>query len=194
LETSFARLPVYEGDVHKVIGVLHVQTFLGHLYKCQRELKAVILEDVLDKPYIVPEAKNIKKLLKEMQAEKKHMAIICDEYGDVSGIVTLNDIMLEIIGDIQDDDSEDTAITLQDDGSYLVDGLAHLDDINKRLNIDLECEHYDTVSGFVIHLLGEIPKDLVKVNYNGITFEIKNIKGNRVEKLQIYKKKNEVLI
>ncbi|OON96626.1 MAG: hypothetical protein ATN31_09465 [Candidatus Epulonipiscioides saccharophilum] len=192
LDTPFSVLPVYEGNVHKIIGLLHVQNFLGRLYKCQRELKTLVLEDLLEKPYIVPEAKNIRKILKEMQNSKQYMAIVCDEYGDVSGLITIEDIMVEIIGELQYDDNEDTSISLQDDGSYIVNGLVHLDDINKKLDLELECEHYDTVSGFIIHLLGEIPKDLVKVTYKDMTFEIKNIKGNRVEKLQIYRN-NEIL-
>ncbi|ONI46326.1 hypothetical protein AN641_01785 [Candidatus Epulonipiscioides gigas] len=194
LETNFSRFPVYDGDIHKIIGILYAQDFLSQLFKCQKKQKELLLEDVLKKPYIVPEAKNIRKLLKELQSTKNSIAVVCDEYGDFSGIVTLEDILEEIIDDIQNETSDDTDITLQDDGSYLVDGLVHIDDINKRLNIELECEHYDTISGFVIHQLKEIPKDLVTFNYKDMTFEIKNIKGNRVEKLKIYKGKELSLI
>ncbi|OOB76996.1 MAG: hypothetical protein BEN19_02970 [Epulopiscium sp. Nuni2H_MBin003] len=179
LEAPFSRLPVYEEDIHKIIGILDVQNFLKKSYNNS----TYDIKEVITTPYIVPETKNIKKLLKELQSNKNQMAIIRDEYGDFSGIVTVEDILKEIVGDI----GTHTSLIPNDDGSYIVDGLLHIDQLNKKLDLDIVCEHYDTIGGFIIHLLGEIPKEAVEVTYKNWVFEIKAIKRNRVEKLRIYK-------
>ncbi len=124
-----------------------------------------------------------------MQQTRNHMAIILDEYGDFSGVVSIDDILEEIVGDISDDVEQDNIIR-NEDGSYLVDGLVHIDDLNKKLNINIECEHYDTIGGFIIQLLGEIPKEIVAVSYKDWVLEIKSLKKNRVDQLKMFKKEN----
>lgn len=171
LNTPFSRLPVYNKDIHQINGVLHVQDFFKHIYKQSN----VNLNSIIDKPYIIPETKSLKKVLKEMQQTRNHMAIILDEYGDFSGLISIEDILEEIVGDISDDVDQDNIIK-NEDGSYLVDGLVHIDDLNKKLNINIECEHYDTIGGFIIQLLGEIPKEIVAVSYKDWVLEIKSLK------------------
>ncbi len=186
LDTKFSRLPVYEGDLHQIIGILDVQDFLCHTLKCGAE--NIILREVLQEPYIVPETKNIQKLLKELQSTNNHVAILLDEYGDFSGIVTMEDILAEIVGYIGEENDKDDTIIRMGDNSYLVDGLVHIDELNRRLNFQIECEHFDTIGGFVVHLIGSIPKEKVdiNVNYKDLVFEVENVKGNRVDKLRIY--------
>ena len=117
------------------------------------------------------------------------MAILLDEYGDFAGIVTVEDIVEEIVGDMVDENEEniDEDIISMGDGSYMVDGLTHIDDVNKQLHLGIECEHFDTIGGFVVNLIGNIPKSTqqVSVSYNNIVFEVKKVKANRVEKLRI---------
>ncbi len=186
LDTNFSRLPVYEGDLHKIIGVLHVQDYLCYMHKHKEQ--DVKLKDLLIMPYIVPETKNLQKLFRELQTTQNHMAILLDEYGDFAGIVTMEDILEEIVGNIRDEYEQDETILEMEDGSYLVDGLVHIDELNRRLNFDIECEHFDTIGGFVVHLLGTIPKTNIDINvsYKELVFEVEGVKGNRVEKLRIY--------
>ncbi|OOB79884.1 MAG: hypothetical protein ATN33_01415 [Epulopiscium sp. Nele67-Bin001] len=186
LDTKFSRLPVYEGDLHQIIGILNVKDFLGHIFKCSAE--DIVLKDLLSEPYIVPETKNIRKLLKELQSSNNHMAILLDEYGDFTGLVTMEDILEEIVGYLLDENEQDDTIIRMEDNSYLVDGLVHIDELNRRLNFKIECEHFDTIGGFVVHLIGSIPKETVdiNVNYKDLVFEVEKVKGNRVDKLRIY--------
>ena len=188
LETQFSRLPVYEGDLHQIIGILHVQDFLCQVHKVG--LNQIDLKTVMIKPYVVPETKNVQKLFKELQRTQNHIAILRDEYGDFVGIITIEDILEEIVGDIRDEHECDQTIAYMEDGSYLVDGLTHIDDINRQLNLGIECDHFDTIGGFVINLIGSIPKasQQITVEYKELIFEVKKVKANRVEKLLIYRR------
>ena len=188
LETQFSRLPVYEGDLHHIIGILHVQDFLCQVHKVG--LNQIDLKTVMIKPYVVPETKNVQKLFKELQRTQNHIAILRDEYGDFVGIITIEDILEEIVGDIRDEHECDQTIAYMEDGSYLVDGLTHIDDINRQLNLGIECDHFDTIGGFVINLIGSIPKasQQITVEYKELIFEVKKVKANRVEKLLIYRR------
>ena len=186
LENSFSRIPVYEGDMHSIIGILNAKDLLGEV--CKVGIAHVDLRSLLKKPYFVPETKKIQRLFKELQFNKNHMAVVLDEYGDFSGVVTVEDIVEEIVGDMVDENEEDLdEIIPMGDGSYLVDGLTHIDDVNKHLHLAIECEHFDTIGGFVVNLIGNIPKGTqqVSVTYNNIVFEVKTVKANRVDQLRI---------
>lgn len=187
LNSNFSRIPVYEGDVYNIIGILNAKDFLSEV--CRIGLENIDVDNILKKPYFVPETKKIQRLFKELQYTKNHMAILLDEYGDFAGIVTVEDIVGEIVGDMVDENEEalDEDIIPMGDGSYLVDGLTHIDDVNKHLQLGIECEHFDTIGGFVVNLIGNIPKSTqqISVSYNNIVFEVKQVKANRVEKLRI---------
>lgn len=187
LNHNFSRIPVYEEDQHHIIGVLHVKDFLSEVFKVG--LEHVNVRELILKPYFVPETKTVQRLFKELQHTKNHMAILVDEYGDFAGIVTVEDIVEEIVGDILDENEQNNDIAKMEDGSYLVDGLTHIDDINKQLNLGIECENFDTIGGFVVNLLGNIPQSTqeVSVTYNNIVFEVEKVKSNRVERLRIYR-------
>lgn len=186
LANSFSRIPVYEGDMHTIIGILNAKDLLAEVYRVG--LETVDIRTILKKPYFVPETKKIQRLFKELQHSKNHMAVLLDEYGDFAGVVTVEDLVEEIVGDMVDE-NEDLVedIIPIGDGSYMVDGLTHIDDVNKYLHLDIQCEHFDTIGGFVVNLIGSIPKSTqqISVSYGEVVFEVKKVKANRVEKLRI---------
>ena len=137
----------------------------------------------------MPETKNIDALFRELQKEKQHLAILIDEYGGVSGIVSVEDIIEQIVGDIDDEfDEEDRIIEKVNDTTFIVDGNVYLDDLEDETDIELESETSETVGGFLIDLMGEIPKENVKydpVDYEDYRFTILSVKDRRIEKLRI---------
>ncbi|MEG0151842.1 MAG: hemolysin family protein [Cellulosilyticaceae bacterium] len=187
LTHKFSRIPVYRENKHNILGVLQTKDFLEEVIRVG--LENVDVEGLIKPAYFVPETKSVETLFKELQKSKNHMAILIDEYGDFAGIVTIENIVEEIVGDIVGEHDEgDQDICQIDDSTYIVDGLTHIDDVNKYLDIDIECENFDTIGGFVVNLLGNIPRNSQKVSaqYKDIVFEVDKVKSNRVEKLKIY--------
>jgi putative hemolysin len=137
----------------------------------------------------VPETKNIDALFRELQIEKQHLAILIDEYGGFSGIVSVEDIIEQIVGDIDDEfDEEDRIIEKIDDNTYVVDGNVYLDDLEEETGVELESDTSETIGGFIIDLMGEIPKENVKyppVLYYKYDFTILSVKDRRIEKVRI---------
>lgn len=184
LTRKFSRMPVYKENKHNIVGVLQTKDFMEKVLEVG--LEKVVLDELIKPAYVVPETKSVDTLFKELKKSKNQMAIILDEYGDFSGIVTIEDIVEEIVGDIVAEEDQD--ICQIGDGTYIVDGLTHIDDVNKYLDLNIECENFDTIGGFVVHLLGSIPKSTQKVSakYKDVIFEVDKVKSNRVEKLKIY--------
>jgi len=149
----------------------------------------VDIRKLLRPAYFVPETKNIDALFRELQKEKQHLAILIDEYGGISGIVSVEDIIEQIVGDIDDEfDEEDRIIEKVDDTTFIVDGNVYLDDLEEETDIELESESSETVGGFIIDLMGEIPRQNVKyapVDYEDYRFTIMSVKDRRIEKLKI---------
>jgi len=187
LEEQYSRIPVYEDDIDNIIGILYIKD----LFKPIREnnLDNDTIRSLLRPAYFVPETKNIDILFRELQSTKNHMAILIDEYGGFSGIVTIEDIIEEIMGNIFDEyDEKDEDIKKIDDNTYLVKGLVSIDEINETLNLKLPSDDYDTIGGFVITLLGSIPRDDEDrtIEYENLTFKIKKLSEKRIEELIIY--------
>ena len=141
------------------------------------------------KAYFVPETKNIDALFFELQIEKQHIAVLIDEYGGFSGIVTIEDIIEEIVGDIDDEyDEEEHIIEKVDDNHYLVDGNVSLSDLNEELDINLESESSETIGGFLIDILGEIPEEGQtnrEIRFEHYLFRILSVKERRIEKVEM---------
>lgn len=159
---SFSRYPVYDGDIDNIIGILHLRDILK-IYVDEKNRSKTIMEmknQVLFDASYVPETRNISALFKSMQSKKVHMAVVVDEYGQTVGIVTMEDILEEIVGDILDEyDEEEQFISKQPDGSYIVDGQTLLEDIEDMLEIKFDCEDIDTINGYLIYKMGKIPQD-----------------------------------
>ncbi|MBE6072830.1 MAG: HlyC/CorC family transporter [Clostridium butyricum] len=186
LKTKFSRIPVYEDSIDNIIGILYMKDFI--IEAREKGFDNINIREILQKPYFVHEGKKIHSLLKSMQASKMHMAIVIDEYGGFSGIVTIKDLIEEITGELNDcDDNDDEEIIQIDSKTFLVDGITPLDEINDKLQLELECKDVDTLSGFLINLIGKIPseKDDMNIKYKNINFKIDKFNEKRIERIFI---------
>jgi len=189
LSEQYSRIPVYEEDIDNIIGVLYMKDLFVNLRKSQSSnVEIENLRNILRPAYFVPETKNIDTLFKELQSTKNHMAMLIDEYGGFAGIVTIEDLIEEIMGNIFDEyDESDEEIKKLDQNTYLVDGLVSINDINEALDIELPSDNYDTIGGFVVNLLGSIPNEEEHpiLEYEGMKFKIEKVNEKRIEKLKI---------
>jgi CBS domain containing-hemolysin-like protein len=152
----------------------------------ERGLEAVHLEQLLRPPYIVPETKDLASLLQEFRRTKTHFAIVVDEYGGTAGILTLEDLIEEIVGEIEDEfDIPEEHIEQIDDDNYRVSGMFPIDEFNERFGTELPDEDYHTVGGFVFGQLGRAPQPGDEVSWNGLRFDVVEVEGNRIEKLGV---------
>jgi putative hemolysin len=189
LSEQYSRIPVFEEEIDNIIGVLYMKDLFVNLRKSQSSnVEIGSLRDILRPAYFVPETKNIDTLFKELQSTKNHMAMLIDEYGGFAGIVTIEDLIEEIMGNIFDEyDESDEEIKKIDQNIYLVDGLVSINDINEALDIELPSDNYDTIGGFVVNLLGSIPNEDEHpiLEYEGMKFKIEKVNEKRIEKLKI---------
>ncbi len=184
----YSRIPVCRGETDNIIGILNIKDYLIKAW--EKGFEAVDIESILRKPYFVPETKNIDALLFELQKMKQQIAILIDEYGGFSGIVTMEDIIEQVVGDIDDEyDEEEEIIDKIDDKTYLVDGDVSLEDLDEELGIDLTSETSETIGGFLIDMLGEIPdeNDVGRIiDFENYQFKIMAIQDRRIERVKIY--------
>ena len=187
MELTHSRIPVYKGDPDNIVGILHIKDYLYNASK--KGFDNVNLKKLLRPAYFVPETKNIDSLFRELQINKQHLAILIDEYGGFSGIVSVEDIIEQIVGDIDDEfDEEDRIIEKIDDNTYIVDGNVYLDDLEEETGVELESETSETIGGFIIDHIGEIPKENVKydpVSFEEYDFTILSVRDRRIEKVRI---------
>lgn len=189
LEENYSRIPVYEGDMDNIIGILYLKDFLHEAY--QVGFENVDIKKLLHRPYFVPECKNIDQLFKELQKSKKHLAVLIDEYGGFSGIVTIEDLIEEVMGDINDEyDDDDPVIRKIDNDTYIVNGLISIKELNDKLhlNLDEETEDYDTLGGFLINQIDYIPSETEEcmVEYENLLFKVQCVKDKRIETVKIH--------
>lgn len=197
IETSgYSRYPVYEDDVNNITGILNARSFLINLTKKEEEKSS--LKELLRTPYFVPETIKADQLFSDMQKNKIHIAVVIDEYGGTSGIITLEDLLEEIVGNIYDeyDEQEKPEIEMVGDKRYRIQGDTLLEDVMDELHISLpEDEGYDTIGGLVLSTLHTIPKDGQKftVNFGNISITVTNVVDHRIEEviLTIEDKKDE---
>ena len=186
LEEKHSRIPVYQGDKDNIVGILYLKDFIVEARK--NGFENVNISSIMKKPYFVLENKNIDVLFKEFQKRKIFMAILVDEYGSFIGIVTMEDIIEEVMGNIQDVyDEEDPLLEKLSEYTYLVDGFYSLNDLNSKLGLKIDNDEFDTVSGFVIDLIGRIPEENEKlqVNYKNLSFQILSVKEKCIDKIKI---------
>jgi CBS-domain protein len=191
LESYYSRIPVYKENIDDIIGILNIKDLI--LEARQVGFDNIDIEKLIQKPYFVPEMKNIDELFKEMQKNRNHMAILVDEYGGFSGIVTIEDLIEQIMGDINDEhDDEEESIQKLSDNVYLINGTTEIREVNKELNLELENENYDTISALVIENLGYIPEEGEKpsVTIDNLLFKVELVSDNRIEKLKLIIKEN----
>lgn len=187
MELRYSRIPVCDGDSDNVVGILHIKDYLLQAVKVGFD--KVDIKSILRQPHLVPETKNIDTLFVELQKQKQHVAILIDEYGGFSGIVTLEDLIEQIVGDIDDEfDEDDRVIEKVSNNTYIVDGNVYLDDLDDDLDIDLESDTSETIGGYIIDMMGEVPKQgesyqpIVQGEYK---FSILEVGDHRIEKVKI---------
>jgi len=186
-EANNSRFPVYKEDIDHIIGILHIRDLLNFSEEAAcREQKLCDIEGLLRKPNFIPEIRKIDQLFHEMQAQKSHMEIVVDEYGQTAGIVTLEDILEEIVGNIEDEyDEEEKLIVRRSDGTWLLDGMAPLPDVKEKLGLEIEekdLENFETLSGFLIAKLDRIPEEGEKpvIACCGWIFKIRQVGGKTI--------------
>ena len=186
LEEKHSRIPVYQGDKDNIVGILYLKDFIVEARK--NGFENVNISSIMKKPYFVLENKNIDVLFKEFQKRKIFMAILLDEYGSCVGIVTMEDIIEEVMGNFQDVyDEEDPLLEKLSEYTYLVDGFYSLNDLNTKLGLKIDNDEFDTISGFVIDLIGRIPEENEKlqVNYKNLSFQILSVKEKCIDKIKM---------
>lgn len=186
LEEQYSRIPVYEEDSDNIIGILYMKDYF--LEASIHGFDNVDIRKILRTPYFVPETKNIDDLFKELQKSNNHMAILIDEYGGFSGIVTIEDLIEEVMGNIFDEyDEVECDIMKIDNNTFIVNGLLSIDEFNDYLDTKLQCEHSETIGGFVVNLLGSIPNDEKDeiVEFENLIFKIEDVKEKRIEKVRV---------
>lgn len=184
----YARVPFYDKDSDNIIGILFMKDFV--LEARRSGFTQVNVRNILRKPYFVPESKNIDDLFRELQETKTHIAVLIDEYGGFVGIVTMEDLIEEVMGNIDDEyDDDEPKIEQLDDTTWLVDGAFDLDDLKEELDIHFESENYETIGGLVIELIGEIPEEDEPENrvveYEGCLLTVESVKDRRIEKVKV---------
>ena len=184
IESPYTRYPVYRGTLDDVVGILHVRDLFSALV--DRGIAGVQLEHLLRPAYIVPETKDLAALLAEFRKANQHMAIVVDEYGDLEGIVTLEDLLEEIVGEIEDEfDLPDESIEQLEDGRLRVHGTFPIDDFNEQFQRSLPIEDYHTLGGFVFGMLGRAPEPGDEVSHDGVRFKVLEVEGSRIEILEV---------
>lgn len=187
MNTKYTRIPVYEEDIDNIVGMLYIKDFLKEAVKSG--YKRVDVRSIMKKPYLVPESKIIKDLFRELQQSKKQIAVLIDEYGGFSGIVTMEDLVEEVMGDIEDEyDPIAVKIKKLDDSTYLIDGMVTIDELNIKLDLDIYSENYDTISGFLIDKMGSIPleNDERTIEIDNLVFKLESVKNKRIDKIKLY--------
>ncbi len=184
IESGFTRIPVYRENPDRVIGAVHAKDLLK---LCARpDIEETDLSTYLRSVYFIAESKPIVDLLREFQKRKVHMAMVTDEFGTVRGLITLEDILEEIVGEIDDEyDEEEHSLEIIDDDTVLVHGWLDIEKIEEYFEIELPDGPYESVGGLVIHLLGRLAKTGDGVEISGLSFEVKSASARQIKKLQV---------
>ena len=180
---QFSRIPVYNQTIDDIVGILNVKD----LIMAEKNSKPFKVSDYMREPYYTFEFKKIKELFSEMKKTRNHISVVLDEYGGTVGIVTIEDLIEEVFGEIEDeyDDYEKEIEVIKED-EFVVDGSARLDDISELIGVNMESEEFDSVGGLVIGELGRFPEQNEEVQLNSIRFVVEEVDKNRIKKVRIY--------
>jgi magnesium and cobalt exporter, CNNM family len=189
LQHGYSRLPVYDDDLDNVVGFIYAKDVLKALHQGKQDMP---LREVCRPAHFVPESKKAADLLREMQREKFHVALVTDEYGSVVGLVTLEDLLEELVGEIEDEfDRAEPDIAQVAENVYRVDGKVAIDEVNDLFDVELPDEEWDTVGGLMLGLLGSIPKEGEEVSFQGLVFKAERVDGRRISKVLITRREPE---
>lgn len=184
IDAGHSRIPVYEDTIDNIVGIIYAKDLLKNISK---DFNILQIRKLMRPAYYIPETKKVRDLLAELRQAKVHMAIVLDEYGGTAGLVTIEDLIEEIIGDIQDEfDTEEESIVLLPDGGIRADARASIYDINETLGVDLPDDDFETISGLVFHLLGHIPKEGEELTLGNVRIKVEKTLGRRVDKVKMW--------
>jgi CBS domain containing-hemolysin-like protein len=184
IDSPYTRYPVYRETLDDVVGILHVRDLFSALY--EKGLTEVHLEELLRPAHIVPETKDLASLMQEFRRTSTHFAIVVDEYGAMAGIATLEDLIEEIVGEIEDEfDVSEVQIEQIDEDTYRISGMFPIDEFNDRFGTDLPDEDFHTVGGYVFGQLGRAAEPGDDVSWNGVRFDVLEVDGNRIERIGV---------
>jgi len=184
LDSPYTRYPVYRGSLDEIVGVLHVRDLIEAMH--ERGIASVEVEELLRPAYMVPETKDLAALLTEFRNQNQHMAIVLDEYGNMEGIVTLEDVLEEIVGEIEDEfDLPDESVERVDENTIRIDGTFPIDDFNEQFDCKLPQEDYHTVAGFVFGLLGRAAEVGDEIEYERLRFRVDEVESTRIQRLMV---------
>ncbi|MCF8127100.1 MAG: hemolysin family protein [Deltaproteobacteria bacterium] len=182
-QCGHTRIPIHKEDIDHVVGVLHAKDLLRLL---GGDPDSKIPFEIFRKPFFVPENRTISDLLKDLQEKRTHLAVVTDEYGGTAGIITTEDILEEIVGEIMDEhDHEESLLFIQDDGGFIVDARLEAEKLEEQLKVELPEGDFESVGGFIIHLLGRIPKMGEKIVFEGFDITIQKGDQRKIEKVLI---------
>ncbi len=195
IDNRFSRFPIYQDNIDNITGVLHIKEMLTNSQK--QELMEVPIKEISGLVWeveFIPETRNINTLFKEMQSAKSHMVIVVDEYGQTAGLVAMEDILEEIVGNIFDEhDEENLLIEVQADDTYIMSGMAPLDEVAEVLDIEMNTEDYDTLNGFLVSQIDKIPGDheVFQVDYQNYEFHVLQVEDRTIKSVHVIPKSVE---
>lgn len=191
IQQNKSRFPVYEHDIDNIIGILHLRDAFEFCQIPQyRKQSLKTIPDLLREVAFIPETRSLLPLFKEMQSQKNHMVMVVDEYGQISGLIAMEDILEEIVGNIMDEyDEEDPNIQQLREGAWLVKGLIPLEELSDELSIDFGTEDYETLNGFLISLIDKIPEEgeEIKIERQGYRFEVLSVENKMIQEVRVEK-------
>jgi Mg2+/Co2+ transporter CorB len=186
LESPYTRMPVWREDTDNIVGIIHAKDLLRALHDVDNDPSKIDVRKIAAKPWFVPDTTSLQDQLNAFLRRKQHVAIVVDEYGEVEGLVTLEDILEEIVGEIADEHDIDVqGVRQEPDGSYLVDGSVPIRDLNRALDWALPDEEATTVAGLVIHEAQMIPNEQQAFTFHGMRFEVIRREKNRLTRLRL---------
>ena len=185
IHSGHSRVPLYEGSMDKIVGIVYAKDLLRNWGASDETLT---LKKVMRTPFFIPETKRIEDLLKDFRSKRVHMAIAIDEYGGTSGLITIEDLLEEIVGDIQDEYDNDVPwLQPQDDGTLLVDARANVEELEEYYDIEIPREKFDTVGGYLFHLLGSVPKSGEKASDNGLVMVVEESDERKIGSVRVWR-------
>ena len=182
-ELGFSRVPVYEGDIDHIVGILYAKDLLKFDTQTDRDRP---ITDILRPPLFTPESKNAGELLRELQRRRTHIAVVVDEYGGTAGLVTLEDLIEEIVGEIRDEhDQEEPLLTIIDKSTLIADGMVRLDELAESMGLTFEGESVETLGGYLMDAFGRIPSEGEKIERDGAEFTIESVVEQRITSVRV---------
>ena len=183
IQSGHSRIPIYQDSIDNIIGTVHAKDLLSHCGMADLDVQSIVRA-----PYFIPETKKISEVLKDLRDNKSHLAIVVDEYGGTAGILTLEDIIEEIIGDVMDEyDADQKLLVEHEDGSITVNARLDVEELEDYLNVELPEGKFESVGGFVISLLGKVPSVNEELTYNNLQMVIEAASSRKIERIRIRK-------